>query len=121
MSPSNDLEHLLSAAPHLDDEGFTARIMAQLPESRSGTRALRGVVLAASLCASFVGAVTLPGFQVALAAVRGVLGPLLASPLDPVRSGAALTSAGTAALALPGVVLGMIVWGVVALARDEAG
>lgn len=120
MRPSNNLEHLLSAAPHLDDEGFTARVMARLPESRSGTRALRGLVLAASLGASFVGALTLPGFQVALAAVRDVLGPLLASPLDPVRSGAVLTSAGTAAV-LPAVVLGMIVWGVVALARDEAG
>jgi hypothetical protein len=120
MRPSNDLEHLLSAAPHLDDEGFTARVMARLPEPRASTRALRGVVLAVSLCASFVGAVTLPGFQVALAAVRDVLGPLLALPVDPVRSGAALTSAGTAALALQGVVLVMIVWGAVALARDGA-
>src|SRR5574337_776669 len=116
MRPSNDLDHLLAEAPHLDDEGFTARVMARLPESRSGTRALRGVVLAVSLCASFVGAVTLPGFQVALAAVRDVLGPLLALPLDPVRSGAALMSVGAAALALQGVVLVMIVWGAVALA-----
>jgi hypothetical protein len=120
MRPSNDLEHLLSAAPHLDDEGFTARVMARLPESRSGTRALRAVVLAVSLCASFVGAVTLPGFQVALAAVRDVLGPLPALPLDPVRWGAALTSAGAAALALQAVALVMMVWGVMALARDEA-
>jgi cytochrome c oxidase assembly factor CtaG len=120
MRPSNDLEHLLSAPPHLDDEGFTARVMARLPEARAGTRSRRSIVLAASLCAALVGAVMLPGSQVALAAVRDVLEPLSAMPLDPVRSGGALMSLGTTALTVHGVILVMIVWGAVALGRGEA-
>jgi anti-sigma factor RsiW len=116
-----DLEHLLSAAPHLDDEGFTGRVMAQLPKQRFRPRTLRGAVLAVSLCVSFLVAVTLPGCQAALAAVRDVLEPLLALPLDPARSGAALASAGPTLLALQAIILFTIVWGAVALARDEAG
>ncbi len=120
MKPSSDLEQLLSAPPYLDDDGFTERVMARLPEARDSARSRRSVVLAVSTCAALVGAVILPGSQVAIAAVRDLLEPLLATPLDPVRSGAALMSLGTTALAIHGVVLAMIVWGAVALARGEA-
>ncbi len=120
MKPPSELEHLLSAPPHLDDDGFTERVMARLPEARSGAPSRRGVALAVSLFAALAGAVMLPGSRVALDAVSAVLGPLLAIPLDPVRSSAALMSMGTTALAVHGVVLAMIVWGAVALARAEA-
>lgn len=118
MRPSDELEQLLSAAPHLDDAGFTARVMARLPESRSRASARRAVVLAVSLCAAFAGALTLPGFQVALAAVSDALGPLLAVASDPARAAAQLASVGMGALAVQGIVLVMIVWGAAALARE---
>ncbi len=120
MRPSSELERLLSAPPHLDDDGFTERVMARLPEARDGARSRRGVVLALSTCAALVGAVMLPGSQVAIAAVRDLLNPLLAMPLDPERSAAALASMGTMTLAVQGAVLAMVVWGAVALARGEA-
>ncbi len=120
MRPTNDLEQLLSATPHLDDEGFTARVMARLPDARASTRSRLRLVLAASLCAALVGVVALPGSQAVLVAVRDVLEPLLAMPLDPGRAGAALTSTGATGLAVHGVLLVMIVWGAVALARSES-
>lgn len=124
MRPTNDLEHLLANPPHLDDEGFTARVMARLPEPGPRARPLRGLVLGVSSCASLAVAVALPPVRVALGAVRELLEPVLAFAVDPLRSGAALVSAGTATgtatLALGGAVLMVIVWGAVAIARDGA-
>lgn len=120
MKPSSNLERLLSAPPYLDDDGFTGRVMARVPESNDGARSRRSVILAVSACAALVAAAIVPGSRAAVAAVRDLLEPLLTLPLDPVRSGAALASMGTTALTVDGVVLAMIVWGAVALARGEA-
>jgi hypothetical protein len=124
MRPPTDLEHLLADSPYLDDQGFTAGVMARLPEPAPRARPLRGIILGVSLCASFAVATALPASRVVIAAVRETLAPLLAFVLDPLRSGTALvsagTSTGTATLALGGVVLMVDLWGAAAIGRDEA-
>lgn len=38
---------LREAAPYIDDDGFTARVMSQLPARRRESRSLRGIILIA--------------------------------------------------------------------------
>jgi hypothetical protein len=38
-------QQLRNAAPYIDDEGFTARVLQQLPQSRAGRRSVRAPIL----------------------------------------------------------------------------
>ena len=62
MIPEDPLDRQLrEAAPYIDDEGFTARVMTKLPELRRETRSLRGLILVAITALGSVIAFTFGG------------------------------------------------------------
>jgi hypothetical protein len=52
---------LREAAPYIDDDGFTARVMAKLPALRREPRSLRGIILVAITALGSAIAYTLSG------------------------------------------------------------
>ena len=118
MSDDRWLDDLLATpAPHLDDDGFTARVVAGLPRRRTGVA--RAVVLGvATVLAALVAAVTpaRAGFM--------ALGDLVQAIFGYAQSVAAGHSAPQASLVAPmaiagAVVLVLLVWGAVSLARAQ--
>lgn len=69
---------LREEAPYLDDGGFTARVVQQLPKSRRSPRALRGVILlGAAVIASLLSFFLAGSFVAETAAFVAALPPRL--------------------------------------------
>ena len=89
------LDDALSGEPHLDDDGFTDRVLARLPARRRDPRPL--VLGAACAAAAALAAAFLPGLvEAALPAL--LRGPLALQPLAALAAGASALAAGVAAL-----------------------
>ena len=86
------LEALLADEPYVDDGGFTARVMAELPPPRRDPRPyIMGTSVAAALATGFL---FLPGaVQAGLAAVSGLSMPVAFAPGLVVGLAAALCAA----------------------------
>ena len=105
MDRHDELETLLSLAPHVDDEGFTERVMAQLP-ARAPTLRTRTAILLASTVASCGVVALVPGARQLLVDISlGLAGS------------SAATGPGLVAAA---AVVALLVWGAVAAASSEA-
>jgi len=100
----NDLEWLLSKVPHIDDDGFTEAVMAQLPPSRPSLWT-RTIILLASTVMSCSIAMAIPGAR------RFV---------TDICVGLASGSAGTGShLFTAGIVVALAVWGAMAAVESE--
>jgi len=107
MNGNDWLERKLHQAPAaIPDDGFTERVMGALPGRRPRATLRSWIILAAAVVAFLVGYFFLhvaDGVVIALQV-------FLSEPFSPVS---------VTALSILAVVLGMVVWGTVALARDE--
>ena len=99
-----DLETLLARTARLDDEGFTAAVMARLPARRLGLR-MRTAILLASALTSCGGVAAVPGARrllaeigLALVGADGMPGPSLIPVL---------------------AVVAVLIWGALAAATSE--
>lgn len=115
MSLDHDRWEKLLAAPepHIDDGGFTARVMAALPRRRA--LALRRALVADSLLVAALVSVLLPPFNAAFAMLGTALaslGSLLAAP------DTTIALAGVPSLLAAGVLLVLLTWGGIALAKS---
>ena len=98
------LEALLSNAPHIDDDGFTETLMAQLPPSRPSLR-MRATILLASTVTSCSVVAAVPGARRFLAEIS---------------VGFVSASAATGpSLIATGIVVALVVWGALAAAASE--
>jgi hypothetical protein len=100
-----DLETLLSMAPHVADDGFTDALMTRLPPSRPTLR-MRSAILLGSAVASCGIAAAIPGARRIVSEIGfGLVG------------GSAVTAP---SLFVAAAVVALLVWGAVAAALSEA-
>jgi len=112
MNDDRWLEELLAKpAPHLDDDGFTARVVARLPPPAL-VRERRAILGLATLLAALVVVLTPAGAGVS--AAFELVGQLVAGGPTSSAAGLALPT-----LIVGGVLLLLSTWGAVALARAQ--
>jgi len=93
------LDELLAREPYLDDDGFTARVLAELPPRRRDPRPL--VLGLSGAAAAVTAAVVLPGaVQAGLTALSAAALPVALPPGVLLGAAAALVAAAVAGLAL---------------------
>lgn len=105
MDRTDDLETLLSATPHVADDGFTDALMARLPARRPTVRVRSAILLGAAVASC--------GIAAAVPGARRIVSEM----------GFALVGSSPAAvpsLLVTAAVVALLVWGAVAAANSEA-
>jgi hypothetical protein len=98
-TPRDPLDETLVAEPYLDDDGFTERVLARLPERHRDFRPL--VLGVATALAAAIGVVALPGLILGMQAMLLATAPSLpATALLVAGAGAAAAALGALCLAL---------------------